>query len=349
MRSTILLDGAFDPLHAGHVSYIHAARKAFPDDSIVVAVASDDDIRAKGREPLFDQQTRADVVGQIKGVDSVFIKYQPTENVIAALKPCAYVKGKDWEGRLPDAQVLACSEAGTQIVFLSGETRDSSTAKLERWALAQADRSLDRLEAFMAAQSDTPPASFDEAYYRGDWRSGDVYRLEDRRRIEGEHPDRIAACFAGLDILDVGCGPGYLVTLMKERGLRAGGIDTSRDAIRMSQEPSALEGTIEELPDKMCDVAICREVLEHLTVHGVGVMIAGLFRVARKFVYITTRFTDRGVFEADTDFETDPTHISLLSQPFIRALCVLEGGKRRRDLEATLDHMNKGRVLVYEV
>jgi hypothetical protein len=55
------------------------------------------------------------------------------------------------------------------------------------------------------------------------------------------------------------------------------------------------------------------------------------------------------VFDAATDFETDPTHISLLTQPFLRSLCVLNGGKRRRDLETRLDHQNKGRCLVYEV
>jgi hypothetical protein len=30
-------------------------------------------------------------------------------------------------------------------------------------------------------------------------------------------------------------------------------------------------------------------------------------------------------------------------------LCVLNGGKRRRDLEMALDHQTKRRVLVYEV
>jgi len=351
VRSTILLDGSFDPLHAGHVAYIQAARRAFPDDSLVVAVASDDDIRAKGREALLDQQTRADVVGQIKGVDSVFIKYQPTENVIAALRPLAYVKGKDWENRLPDEQVLACSEAGTQIVFLSGETRDSSTARLRQWALRDADASLDRLSRFIAHQEAAPAPVFDQEYFTGEWRGEQPFTYEARKKIEGRHPKLVKAVFDGLTVLDVGCGPGHFVRMLRELGMDAGGVDPSDAAVALSNglADRVVRGDVASLPPKIAHVAICREVLEHVPVLSVGPLVAELFRVARKYVYITTRFSSDGVFDATTDFETDPTHITCLSQPFLRALCVLNGGVRRKGLEQELDHMGKGRVLVYEV
>jgi hypothetical protein len=39
----------------------------------------------------------------------------------------------------------------------------------------------------------------------------------------------------------------------------------------------------------------------------------------------------------------------MLSQPFLRSLCVLNGGRRNRALESRLDHQGKGRVLVYAV
>jgi len=55
------------------------------------------------------------------------------------------------------------------------------------------------------------------------------------------------------------------------------------------------------------------------------------------------------VFDCQTKDDLDPTHISMLSQPFLRSICVLNGGRRREDLEAKLDHQHKGRVLVYEV
>jgi hypothetical protein len=72
--------------------------------------------------------------------------------------------------------------------------------------------------------------------------------------------------------------------------------------------------------------------------------------VSSKFVYATTRFhgDPASLIDVTTDFETDPTHISLLTKDFVRVLFVLEGFRRRADLEQQLDWGGKGRVLVYE-
>ena len=49
-----------------------------------------------------------------------------------------------------------------------------------------------------------------------------------------------------------------------------------------------------------------------------------------------------------TSDDLDPTHISMLNQDFLRTLFVLEGFKRRADLEQAMDWRQYGRVLVYE-
>jgi ubiquinone/menaquinone biosynthesis C-methylase UbiE len=234
-----------------------------------------------------------------------------------------------------------------QIAYL-GDALDSSTERLRQWALRDADRSLNRLELFMSRQRPNPPERFDQEYFQGDWREV-PYTLEARRAAEGEHIDRLQELFLGERILDVGCGPGFLVTLMKERGMDACGIDPSEHVLSLTSDPSVLWGPVTDVPDRSFDVVISREVLEHLTVHDIAVMVHHLFRVSRKYVYITTRFNEESLFDAGTEYEVDTTHISLLTQPFLRSLCVLNGGKRRRDLETTLDHQGKGRVLVYEV
>jgi cytidyltransferase-like protein len=344
----ILLDGCFDPLHAGHVRYLRAARKAFSDWRLVVAVASDADIREKGREPLFGQMSRCAVVDGIQGVDYVLAKDRPLHEVISALKPAALVKGQDWEGKLDPEVMTACALNDVHIVYL-GETLDSSSDRLRRWALQDAEQSLDRLEAFMAQQEPANPEVFDKAYFQGDWRAdGNTYTFEKRKEIEGKHPQLIKDCFPGLSILDVGCGPGYLVRLLKELGVNAAGIDTSPEAVAMALDRSCVVLPVERVPAGFSDVAISRETIEHIPVYEIPAFVCDLFRVARRFVYITTRFSSASVFDAATEFDVDPTHISLLSQPFLRSLCVLNGGKRRRDLETTLDHMGRGRVLVYE-
>lgn len=344
-RNHVLVDGAFDPLHAGHVAYLQCARWA-KQAPILCAVASDDDIRAKGREPLLPQSSRASVLDAI--CDAVYVKDRPTEQVIDQMRPRAYVKGMDWRDRLPVEQVEACRRVGAEVVFIDAGNGDSSTARLRAWALADADQSLDRLEA--DAHNQTTP-EFDTSYFTGDWRGNAPFTYESRKAIEGRHPEIVKEVFDGLSVLDVGCGPGHFVRMLRELGMDAGGIDPSLDAVKLSNGfmDRIVRADVWEMPPKVADLAICREVLEHVPVREIPVMINQLFRVARRFVYITTRFHAGAMFDVATDFETDPTHISLLTQPFLRSLCVLNGGLRRRDLETKLDHMNKGRVLVYEV
>ena len=185
----------------------------------------------------------------------------------------------------------------------------------------------------------------------GEWRGDAPFTYEARKKAEGRHPKIVKDVFEGLNILDVGCGPGHFVRMLRELGVDAGGIDPSKDAVALSNgiADRVVHAGVADMPPKIAQVVICREVLEHVPVMEIGPMVSELFRVARKFVYITTRFSDAGVFDAATEFAVDPTHITCLSQPFLRSLCVLNGGKRRRDLETTLDHMQKGRCLVYEL
>ena len=345
----VLLDGCFDPIHFGHVRYVREAKRAFPNWPIVVGVSSDDEIRSKGREPLLGQISRCATVDGLAGVDVVLAKDRPTHEIISVLKPAVYVKGKDWEGKLPAEQLAACSLNNVEIHY-TDTVVDSSTDRLRRWALKDAEQSLDRLEAFMAAQEPSSPEKFDREYFEGQWRKdGNAYDYETRKAIEGKHPQLIKEAFPGLSVLDVGCGPGHLVRMLKELGVNAGGCDPSSHAVALAWERTVVNIDACNVPSNFADVAICREVLEHVPVIEIPEMVCDLFRVARKFTYITTRFHDGAVFDATTDFETDPTHVSLLTQPFLRSLCVLHGGKRRRDLEQKLDHQNKGRVLVYEV
>ena len=102
-----------------------------------------------------------------------------------------------------------------------------------------------------------------------------------------------------------------------------------------------LIGAVDEqhVPERSFDLVICREVLEHLTVLQVRRTIEQLCRASARFVYATTRFhpDPAGLLDVTTDLETDPTHISLLTKDLVRCLFVLEGFRRRADLERRLD------------
>lgn len=342
----VLVDGAFDPIHAGHVAYLHAARSLGKGPTLC-AVASDDQIRDKGRDPLLPQASRVAVLEAL--CDVVYAKDRPTEQVIERLRPSAYVKGGDWENRLPPEQVAACARVGAAPMFVYADT-DSSTARLRAWALRDAERSLDRLETVMLAQSSEPSPTFDTPYFTGDWRAdGNTYTYEIRKQIEGKHPALIRDCFPKMTVLDVGCGPGFLVRMLKELGVDAGGCDPSNDAVTLAADRCVVNIDAKNVPSLMADVVVCREVLEHVPVYDIPALVADLFRIARKAVYITTRFHGGSIFDVTDERDVDPTHCSLLTQAALRNLCVLNGGARRRDWEAMLDWQQKGRVLCYEV
>ncbi len=159
----------------------------------------------------------------------------------------------------------------------------------------------------------------------------------------------------GADVLDVGCGPGALMYLLHELGIEVQGIDFSERSVALAPEEvrqRILIGSVTEVhvPDASFDLVVCREVFEHLTVLQVRQAVAAICRASSRFVYATTRFhpDPPDLLSFTTQFEVDPTHITLMNKDFLRTLFVLEGFRSRPDLEERMDWGSKGRVLVYE-
>jgi rfaE bifunctional protein nucleotidyltransferase chain/domain len=93
----VFTNGVFDLLHAGHVRYLCAARRA--GDLLVVGVNSDASVRRlKGpRRPVVPQAERAEVLSALSPVDYVTIFGEDTpERLIRAVRPDVLVKGADW-------------------------------------------------------------------------------------------------------------------------------------------------------------------------------------------------------------------------------------------------------------
>jgi hypothetical protein len=78
--------------------------------------------------------------------------------------------------------------------------------------------------------------------------------------------------------------------------------------------------------------------------------VENMVRMTSRFIYCTTRFHPEPASLVDftTQFDVDPTHITLLNKEFLRCLFVLEGFRSRPDLEERMDWGNKQRVLIYE-
>lgn len=211
-------------------------------------------------------------------------------------------------------------------------------------------------EETVLAQRAVAQEHYDEEYFAADWREGgNRYDVETRRRIEDRNPALIKDVFQPSRVLDVGCGPGFLMLFLAELGLDVQGIDFSPSSVELAPpevRDRILIGDVsgQHVPERSFDLVICREVLEHLTVLQVRRTIEQICRASSRFVYATTRFhpDPAGLLDVTTDLETDPTHITLLAKDFVRCLFVLEGFRRRADLEERMDWAGKARVLVYE-
>ncbi|MBM3778563.1 MAG: adenylyltransferase/cytidyltransferase family protein [Acidimicrobiia bacterium] len=125
-----MVDGAFDPLHAGHIEYFRAAAAAV-DVPLLCNVASDRYVLSK-HPPLLPEEQRAVIVDAIRFIAYTHVNRHDTETVLRHLRPKYYVKGRDWDGRLPAEQVSICREHGIGIVFLD-TVLDSSSRILERY------------------------------------------------------------------------------------------------------------------------------------------------------------------------------------------------------------------------
>lgn len=122
-RRVAMVDGGFDPLHHGHVAYFKAAAQlGLP---VLCCLASDRYVGRK-HKPLLPQQSRAAVIDAIRYIDYVCINDATTAEVLEALQPRYYVKGKDWENRLPPAETAVCAAQGIDIVYLDTMLDSSS-------------------------------------------------------------------------------------------------------------------------------------------------------------------------------------------------------------------------------
>lgn len=200
------------------------------------------------------------------------------------------------------------------------------------------DAAVDAIERLIATQT---PAT-------APWTPVQDYSDEGRRRIEGRNPELILTHLVndGDEVLDFGCGPAsHLVRLLRERIA-----ETDRDVTVHGYDPQIHGSRRLVAYDSTYDLVICREVLEHLTLKELIQVVRKLCALSTGRIYCTTRFAKAPghLLTVDTSDDLDPTHCTMLTPAFLRLLFVMEGFRRRPDLETALDWQAKGRVLVYE-
>ena len=116
----VLIAGAFNVLHPGHLRLLRFAKEA--GDRLLVAVLSD---RMAGAGAYVREGLRLEALRCLDWIDDVFIVDEPVTQLIERIRPDIVVKGKEHETRFnPEFDVLA--SYGGLLIFSSGETIFSS-------------------------------------------------------------------------------------------------------------------------------------------------------------------------------------------------------------------------------
>ena len=124
---TVITFGTFDVLHVGHVRVLN--RAAEHGDRLVVGVSSDAlNFSKKGRNPVFDQDERLEIVSNLKVVDTVFVEesLELKRDYILEHDAQALVMGDDWAGKFDEFGDLCTVE------YLPRTPAISTTALIEK-------------------------------------------------------------------------------------------------------------------------------------------------------------------------------------------------------------------------
>ncbi|WP_244929411.1 adenylyltransferase/cytidyltransferase family protein [Nocardioides sp. W7] len=127
MSRTVITFGTFDVFHVGHLRVIE--RAAALGDRLVVGVSADQlNVSKKGREPVFSEGERLEIVAALKPVDEVFVEesLDLKRDYILRYGADVLVMGDDWAGRFDEFRDVC------EVVYLPRTPAISTTALIEK-------------------------------------------------------------------------------------------------------------------------------------------------------------------------------------------------------------------------
>jgi ubiquinone/menaquinone biosynthesis C-methylase UbiE len=93
-----------------------------------------------------------------------------------------------------------------------------------------------------------------------------LYKKERSLPVEMHYSEYVKEMSKGKRVLDVGCGTGALVKFLRKKGIKAYGIDISREAVKKANYKFVILSPITGIPfpNDFFDVVGCHWVLEHV-------------------------------------------------------------------------------------
>ena len=127
MARTVITFGTFDVFHVGHLRMIE--RAAALGDRLVVGVSADElNLRKKGREPIFSEAERVEIVAALKPVSEVFVEesLELKRDYVLQYGADVLVMGDDWQGKFDELNDVC------EVVYLTRTPAVSTTALIEK-------------------------------------------------------------------------------------------------------------------------------------------------------------------------------------------------------------------------
>ena len=128
-QTTVLVNGAFDMLHVGHLRYLAGAKEHA--DHLIAAVNSDASVRSSKREttPIIPEGDRVEILSHLWMVDRICLFDEVTVGpVLELLKPDIHAKGTDYTAdSVPERHVVAAYGGRTVIC---GDPKDHATTDM---------------------------------------------------------------------------------------------------------------------------------------------------------------------------------------------------------------------------
>jgi O-antigen chain-terminating methyltransferase len=160
----------------------------------------------------------------------------------------------------------------------------------------------------IAAPASAPPLAFDYGKFAEKFRGPEEYVRAGQRIYLSDFSGR-------RNVLDIGCGRGEFLEMIREAGVPARGIDLSEESVAMCRakgleaEVADLFVYLNDLPEASLDGIFCSQVVEHLPPERLPVMIElCASRLSRGGVIAIETPNPECLAIFATHFYLDPTH-----------------------------------------
>lgn len=135
-KKFVVASGYFNPLHAGHVRYLRAAKEL--GKYLCVVVNTDRQVALKGAVPFMPEGERLEIIESLRFVDYALLALDADRSVcltLESLRPHVFANGGDVGSEADCREAEVCRRLGIEMVFgVGGYDKFRSSSELIRRA-----------------------------------------------------------------------------------------------------------------------------------------------------------------------------------------------------------------------